>query len=56
MPGVNICQPSCVATEEFDGVTCEMGFECDPDLGVCVPGQFGETSGDTSDGSEESSG
>lgn len=56
VPGVNICQPSCIATEVSDGVDCEMGFECDPDLGVCIPTQFGETSSDTSGGSEESSG
>jgi len=53
VPGVNICQPSCLATESSEGVNCEQGFECDPDLGVCIPESFGGSSGG---GSEESSG
>jgi hypothetical protein len=57
VPGLDICRPSCVDVEGQGAADCEDGFECNMDLGVCVPLDIGGSSETGSEGgSEESSG
>jgi hypothetical protein len=48
VPGVNICQPSCLGD---DAIECADGLLCDPALGICLPpvedATTGGSTGDT---------
>jgi len=49
VPGVNVCQPTCIG---LDAVECATGLFCDTDLGICLPPIVDATTGGDSTGGE----
>ena len=48
VPGLDVCQPTCIGPDKVD---CSDGFECDATLAICVPvGGDESTGGDSSGG------
>ncbi len=45
VPGLEVCQPSCIGLEAVD---CPETFECDPDLAICIPVGGDPTTGGSS--------